>query len=714
MVAERVQAPGGLAASLLVVLLTLGLVGCGVRRAGQEVESVFAEYAGREVERVRFIDSAPFSADTLLDLIETQPPRCQFLGLPICFGGIGEQRSRLDLPSLARDERRLESFYRASGFFGTRVVPAVEPVDDGVEVTFVIYRGDPVYVDSLAVTGIEGVVDPGILEKLPLKVGALFDLGDFAASSDTIERALLDRGHAYAQVLRNYSVDTIADRASAVLVAIPGPRVVVDSIIVTGAEHLGRRAVLRQLSFRKGDLLRLTELVESQRNLYNLEIVQFATVSVAPDSLQGVSRDSSRATVLVQITEGPVHVVEAAVGFGTVECFRSNVRWVSRSFAGGARRLALTGSVSKIGIGKPLDAGFASSICPAFEDDPFQRLLDYRFTADLTQPWFLSPRNHLTVHAFAERQSEPRVYQLEAQGASFTVTRRLGDRETLTGILNGAHRRANATPAVLCAALLVCLPSDIADFNRYLWLNTVALNWVRDRSVPVTEPARGYLVRSGIAWAAPWLGSDLQFTRGIAEGSKYQTLRPDWVLALHLRLGSFFNSATIEPNNDFVPPEERFYAGGANTVRGFARNELGPGVYVAEGPVFDSTNVTFIPVGGTGTVIANAELRFPAPFARNVLRLAVFIDAGAITLDDPPSPEGNDLRITPGVGFRVRTPVGPVRLDIAYNPYGPIPAPLFLTDPETDALIRVLDRFTPRRESFFNRLRLNLAVGEPF
>ena len=72
------------------------------------------------------------------------------------------------------------------------------------------------------------------------------------------------------------------------------------------------------LTFREGDLLRATELVASQRNLYGLEIVQFAAVTIAPDSLQVDPSDRSRTTVLVQVVEGPVHVVEAAVGYGTV------------------------------------------------------------------------------------------------------------------------------------------------------------------------------------------------------------------------------------------------------------------------------------------------------------------------------------------------------------------------------------------------------------
>src|SRR5690606_40051455 len=112
------------------------------------------------------------------------------------------------------------------------------------------------------------------------------------------------------------------------------------------------------------EVLRRRSLEESQRNLYGLELVQFAGVSIAPDTLQLTPFDSTSATIVVRIAEVPVHQVDASVGYGTVECGRAEVRWVNRSFLGGARRLALTGSVSKLGVG--VDR-VNESVCGAFE-----------------------------------------------------------------------------------------------------------------------------------------------------------------------------------------------------------------------------------------------------------------------------------------------------------------------------------------------------------
>lgn len=702
-----------------VLFLVVAVGACGVRGAPRDGTAALAPYAGREVESVRFVGAGPFSADTLAGVIETTPSTCTFLGLPICipFTSVGERTYRLDLEVLERDVRRLELFYRRSGYFGTRVVPAVEPMadDDGVEVTFVIAPGDPVYLDSLGLAGLDGILDTAeVRRRLPLEAGDIFDLGAFAAASDTVRRRLLARGHAYADVLRAYDVDTLLDRATASLTAVPGPIVVVDSILVRGADQLGRRTVLRQLTFRTGDVLVVEQLAESQRNLYTLDIVQLAAVSIAPDSLQLEPRDSATATVLVQIAEGPVHVVEASVGYGSVDCFRSQVNWVSRSFGGGARRLALIAGVSKIGIGDPLDAGFGGSICRAFEDDPFGDELDYQFSADLTQPWFLSPRFSLGLNLFADRLSEPRVFQREAAGGRLAVVRRFGLRDALTASLGVERARTRASPAVFCAALLVCEPDDIAALSRPRREHAIGLGWVRNRTDVVVDPSRGYVVGLDLITAERWLGSDVDFVRGTSDGVVYATSGAGWTWAGRLRLGSFFGTASFEPGGDFIPPDDRFYAGGSNSVRGFARNELGPGVYVEEGPVFDPDAVEFVPIGGTSVAVSQLELRTPG-FARgNTLRLAFFVDAGAVTRERHRLLAGGEWRVTPGAGLRIRTPIGPVRVDVAYNPYAPISAPLFLTEPETGTLVRVADDFAPPRPGFLSRFRVHLAVGEPF
>src|SRR5690606_13537429 len=100
-------------------------------------------------------------------------------------------------------------------------------------------------------------------------------------------------------------------------------------------------------------------------------------------SLQVTPEDQSTATIRVAIAEAPLREVEAAVGFGNVECLRTEAQWVHRSWQGGARRLALRGSVSRLGVGEPFAINGGERICASERRDTLfsGNQFDYRLAA---------------------------------------------------------------------------------------------------------------------------------------------------------------------------------------------------------------------------------------------------------------------------------------------------------------------------------------------
>lgn len=712
--------------TVLALAGALVMSACGARSAAVDQYPELGEHAGSRISNVNFENTDPFGSDTLLLVVQTQPSRCSFLGLPFCvpFTSIGREEHHLSPGRVVADIQALERFYRVAGYFGTTVVPDVEPDGDDVDVTFTIDRGDPVVLDYIQVTGTEEVVAPDSLaEELPLRPGDIFHLGRFIESSDYVLRRMQRQGHAYAEVLRSFSVDTVDRRAEATLDAVPGPRVTVDSIIVRGADNLGRQNALRQLEIRPGDLLLSTALLESQRNLYALELVSLASVTISNDTAQADPTDRSTATVTVSIVEAPVHEVEAAIGFGTEECLRTEARWVSRSFGGGARRLSLRGSLSRLGVGEPFAIGAGRNVCPGLVGDSVfgGDRFDYRFVAALTQPYFLGPRNQLSVSAFADRLSEPGVFTRQAIGGGANVARRLGARSGTSAGVEFERGQTRASAALFCAAFLVCEPETIDSLSRTRLRAEVNANYFLDATNNAINPSGGFLARTAISYATPLLGSQIRFFRWNGDGTYYLQPRQQWVAALSLRLGNFFRTATVDPTGgNFLPPEDRFYAGGASTVRGYERNALGPGVYVtdsievAAGDTTFPRPIRFMPTGGTAVGIVNAELRLPSPVLARLLRLALFVDAGAVGTGAVWDLGPDDWRITPGAGVRMTTPVGPVRIDVALNPHDRTAGPLYLNDVESGRLRRLQDEYRPEPGSFFSRLRVHLGVGHAF
>jgi outer membrane protein assembly factor BamA len=714
------------AGRLVVLVLALMAAGCGVRTAESDLYPQVAEHQGRRVSEVRFINPDPFDEDSLLALVATQPSRCRFLGIPLCvpFTRIGREEHQVSVARVAGDVETLERSFRIAGYFNTRVTPTVEPVgEENAEVTFEIARGNAIVLDMLSVSGTDEVVSPdSVARTLPLQPGDIFHLGRFIESSDVVLRALQRRGYATAEVLRSFTVDTVDNRAEAAIDVYLGPIVTVDSIIVRGAPNLSRSAALRQVEVRPGDLLRQSALIESQRNLYQLEIVSLVSVTVAPDSLQAFPDDESRSTVLVSVVEAPLRELEAAVGFGTQECLRTEAHWVHRSFGGEARRLSVSGSLSRLGVGEPFSIGAGRSVCPRVsgEDALGADQFDYRLSVNWTQPYFLSPRNQVTLGAFTERVAEPGVYQREGVGGQAGVSRRLGARSGGSTLVEVERSSTRASPALFCAAFLVCEPETIDSLAGPRLRTELGATYFVDRANNPLDPTSGFVARTTLSHAARWLKSDVSFVRWSGSGAAYRELGARTVGALSLRIGNFFRTVDLDPTSDFLPPDERFYAGGSASVRGFERNGLGPGIYVTDAvAVVDGDTVPdrgpeFVPTGGTSVAVASAELRMPSPVWSELMRVVLFVDGGAVGTGALWDIAGEQWRFTPGLGVRLQTPVGPLRVDVGYNAYDRPIAPLLFSDAETGRVRRIADAYQAARPDFWGRLRIHLGIGQAF
>jgi outer membrane protein assembly complex protein YaeT len=679
-----------------------------------------AEFAGREVRSVDFAGEQTVPRDTLRAVLSTRPSSCRSLGLPVCLFGIGRETNRLDLNDLQQDVARIQLVHRDHGYYGTRVTPTVENVgEDEVAVRFGIVPGDLVIVDSLNVVGTEGIVPPEeLVRRLTLERGGPFRRNGFLSSADTLRGRLLESGYAYSQVLRNYDLDTIADLAHVRYEAVPGPLVRVDTVVIVGAARLSQRTARRQLSVRAGDVLRPSELARSQRNLYNFQIVNFASVELAPDSLQ-LNPDSASATVVVRVVEAPQYLGEVAGGYGTIDCLRTEARRLDRNFLGGGRTLELSGSVSKLGAGEPLDAGFQNNLCQALENDTLGNVLNYRLAADFVQPRLFGTQTSTTLNLYSERISELRTYLRTSSGGRLAVIREVAAQTLATAAVNVNRGSTLAEPIFFCVSLETCAKSDIDPLRESRWSNFFTLSMVRDRTRSNVYPVGGYQVRGSADWATQLLASDDRYLRLFGDATAYRQVREGWVLAGRLQAGTFLEG--VVGSGGYIPPDRRFYAGGPNSVRGFRRNGLGPRVYLdapelgAEPDTLGVLPRDTIPsgIGGTRMVVTSAELRMPSPFFSQNLRLAAFVDGGRVWTSARDTRAGESrFRFTPGVGLRVQTPVGPIRLDAAYNPYDDPVGPLVRFTEEGDP--ETLDPAYDPGDRFRRRFVFYIAVGQAF
>ncbi len=699
----------------------------------------------RVVRGLRFVGNHALDDYTLSSAIATTKSSGFATNPLVRWLGLGEKRY-LDELGFRRDVVRLLLLYRQSGYMTAVVDTSVVRTTKDAYITFRIHEGEPVRVALLELRGggLAGILDTLELRRaLPLQVGDPFNRFLLQASADTIVARLRNGGYPYAEVLRNFDSEAGALRAEVTLEAVPGPPMRVGEVMIHGLVDVDTATVRRMLTVRPGDRFRQEALYQSQRDLYGMGVFRYANV-ILVDSLPpppppnspanggggGGGGADSTVRILVQVQEGQRHRVRFGLGYGSVDCLRAQTGWIANDFVGGARTLELSARLSKIGGGSPP----RSQLCNPFFADWTADTLNYTLGATLRQPAFLRRAHTATIGVFAERRSEAQIYTREAVGGNADVTINARRQIPVTVGYGYSVGRTVAEPAVYCSVFRLCDSASQVFLRKRRAFGAITVTAVRDRVNNPLDPSEGSLVTATLLHASRLVGSDTsyEFNRAEFEISRYYPIGRRTVFAWRVRGGTILpQDITLSGQRvGYVPPDQRFYGGGPNSVRGYGRNELGPRVYVMDslrvdvsGPTPDTTfyNVRAAPTGGNSVVVLNAELRLPSPIFAQRMRLGLFVDVGQVWERGEQLRAVRGLRVTPGAGLRFTTPLGPVRIDAAYNGSAAEPGPLYVqnnTDKSLTLLLRpdstVVTYQPVRPSSFWRLLVLQFAVGQAF
>ncbi len=685
-----------------------------------------AQESPRVVRQLDFEGNKAISDEVLASAIATTNSSWFARSFLFRWLGLGEKRT-FDEQEFKRDVVRLGVLYRRSGYPHAQTDTMVRRTPANVYITFRITEGEPIRVTRLDVTGVDSLparVGRETLVDLPLQTGDPFNRFIMQATADTVTRRLRDRGYPSARVFTSFETNRDAETATVSFETDAGRRAAIGQVAVKGANRIDPQVVRNLLISRSGRLYSQDELYQSQRNLYSSDLFRFATVNIDSTAFQA---GADSVPIVVQVSEAKRRRIRGGLGYGTDDCFRGSLGWTTRNFLGsGGRMLDLNGRISKVGVGAPFDWGLDQNICNNSRQDTVgSAKVNFSLSASIRRPAFLSPNNTIAVSLFTERRSEYKVYLRQETGTAVTLRRETPKRRiplSLAYTLSYGHTEATAES--FCASFNACTPDVVALLRQNRVLATLTATGTLPRVNNPLDPSRGSLSSLDLTWSSRFLGSSSfqQFFRAVGDYSWYRPVTRDVVVSWRVRGGLIF-APTVDvaaQSGNFIPPEQRFYAGGPNDVRGFERNELGEVVYVVpKGEVdtaalqlrdIDPRRVTVAAIGGNTLVVGNVEVRAPSPVFSSRLRLAAFVDAGGVWQRGGGNPAA--IRVTPGVGIRLGTPLGPVRLDVAYNPYKLQAGTLFQVD-TLGALTPV-----PGAESYIkargSKFTFHFAVGQAF
>lgn len=695
--------------------------------------------ADREIVDLQFEGNQAFPDKDLRKAILTDRTQCKsFLfnfPFPICpftDWGFAHSREYLDEGELPLDVIRLDLYYRQRGFREARVDTVVARDDGEARVLFRIEENEPTLISSIGVEVSDEAIDSAtVLSLLPTAVGDRLDLialqrGE-AAVTDQLRRA----GYVDAAVLRDYFIPRDSRQADISIRVDPGPRVRIGDVRIAGAENVGDDVVRSLLEFESGDWFQETRIIESQRRLFNLDAFRYANIASerANDTL---------IDLLVQVATAEPRALRAGFGVQTDECVQVEGQFTNRNFFGGARTFRATGRLSNL-LTKQLDGNFP---CNGTSSDEVYQELNWLLDLSFVQPVFSGSRNSLQLRLFTERETVPELFVRTGFGGevafNWLVMPRMSMRPSYRPELTAFGEQS--ADIYFCVNYGLCTPEDIALLSESKWLSPLRLLWAWNQTDNPLVTTRGYYVAAEGEAAGSFTFSDYQYIRGSIESAAFHPVFGSAVLGARVLFGGVRGmSGTVfggeDEDTEIIHPTKRFFSGGPVSVRGFGLNLLGPTVLVMSD--LDDCGSGFLtpeelqecadalpptafderPIGGNVLLEGSLEVRFPlsAKFT-----LVGFVDAGQVwrSFDERAS-----LIATPGVGVRFNSPIGPLRMDLGFNPSGQVLKPVVAVRSETGEIVELEDsvRYDPYAwddpslfTEFWRRIQLQFSIGEAF
>ncbi|HRN54710.1 MAG TPA: hypothetical protein PK788_14535, partial [Gemmatimonadaceae bacterium] len=354
----------------------------------------------------------------------------------------------------------------------------------------------PVVIDTLRLVNVpRGLVDQGRL--VQALRGAPLDDSVLVATMDSVQQILRAEGYARARApTKGVVVDSAARRARVTMTFNPGALIRVGAIDVamtaadSGQPALREDEVRELLRFEPGDVYSARSVAASQQLLYSYELYRTVAIDTLPTSSAG-----DTLPVRVRLVEGRHNALRVGGGWGTIDCFRTQTRFVEQNFLSRGHRLQLDLRLSKLGVGAPADG--APGLCaPAVRADTFSLRLNYYVGATVNLRGVIGDRWHPVGTLYSERRTEFQSYVRETSiGGIGSFDRPIVPRVNTTFAYRFDAGRTTSDAAVSCATFGLC------RFNDRFLLNSPSVMHAAGVTFSRSAPALTAFAANDERWA---------------------------------------------------------------------------------------------------------------------------------------------------------------------------------------------------------------------
>ncbi|MEX2264276.1 MAG: BamA/TamA family outer membrane protein [Bryobacteraceae bacterium] len=621
-----------------------------------------------EIEGNRYFDT-----ETIRERMFITPSSLQF------------RRGRYSESFLRRDEEAVGNLYRSNGFRDVKIASEITEDYKGergaLSLKIVIDEGPQWFVSNLEVMGISEEHHDRVLGMLSSTEGQPFSELNIAIDRDNVLADYFNGGYADATFEWSYRESPEPQRMDLRFRIEEGKRQFVNQVLISGLEATKPSLVHQNILLNPGDPLSQARMADTQKRLYDLGV--FAKVDMAIQNPEG---DTPSKYVLYQMEEARRYSLTAGFGAELGRIGGSQASFDAPAGAAGfSPRVSLNFSrLNMLGLGHTLSFRSRLSV--------FQR----RGLVNYSAPRFRNnPNLNLSFATLYDDSRDVRTFAAQRAEGSVQLSQKLSKPSTV--LYRFAYRRVNVDSSTLkIDPLLIPLLSQPVRVGIF------SGTYIQDRRDDPADSRKGIYNTVDTGLASNIFGSQADFYRLLLRNNTYHPIGRKLVLA---RSGTF---GWIKPlaggQSSEIPLPERFFSGGGTSHRGFPENQAGP-----------RDEVTGFPLGGSAQFFHSLELRYP--LLGDNIGGVLFHDFGNVF-----SRLGNfSFRVTQrddkdfdymvhavGIGLRYRTPIGPVRVDLAYAPNSPR---FFGFAGTRDELFRGEGVQTDQR---INRFQFHFSIGQTF
>ena len=520
---------------------------------------------------------------------------------------------------LEEDMTRIQSFYEQNGYIDAKAGNKVEALYRGlVNVAITIEEGKRYYVGDVVFSGNVAASEYEIKGNIKnMRQGKVFSREKLDEDIGRIRDSYFDRGYISASVQESTSFNTGTGKVDIRLDIKEGNLAYIDKIKIQGNTQTRDIVIRRELRMYPGDQFDGKKLRKSKDRLRDLGYFEDVGYDIE-DTDKPDQKD-----LVVQVKEaktgsfsfgGGYSTVDRLVGFIEIEQKNFDIsKWPT--FTGGGQDLRLraeTGSTRQ------------------------------NITLSFTEPWLFDYPVSGGFDGFATKQNRDSTtgyaYDEKRTGGDLRLGKRFDDNFSIGSTYRLEQIKINNLASGVSA--------DLAAEEGTNVISALGFSTTHDYRDSTLNPTQGWIIQNNADLAGSFLGGDKDFYRLQTEGSYYIPFKFNESVTV-LQVSGRTGVVKAYGDSTKVPIFERYFAGGAHSIRGYNERRVGP--------LDPSSNQS---IGGETMIVGNIEYTVPIV---DVLKAAVFFDTGNVW--SHAKDYGSGFKSGTGVGFRVKTPIGPINLD---------------------------------------------------